>query len=328
MRHGSPFAAEFDYTLHPQQDVDPLTGADLATYVKITLDGRQMQQKVFLTHLTCATVSDGEIRFPEMHAKSGKRYYGEDLHPALKMLLYSPAAVYWLRVPSSALADNAFLQAYAKYNNLSIRNQLRGASFQASGTDSGLPFLPFGIFDQPSVMLEFLNGYPPYHFLIKRYLRETAQDPQTVMQEWCEKYTTERRADLLRAIRHDAGVEAWRSSNIGNRFSVLAVHASSVLALAAEGKTDLKSIIDMATPLPQFMLGDVFSDGFGDDTPQLVEAMSAEKPDEYLRKKVRNLVSGKSTQELAAAIPARAVLRIQVNLCSDYQAKEATTGNR
>ncbi len=317
LQSGSPFAVEFDYTIHSQHEAEPSTGADLAVVVSVTLDGQQVQRKLFLLHLASATMEKGSVSVATLLGSPGRRA-GDEIHPARKMLTISPASVYWLRVPSQALADSAYLQAHARGANLAAHNQARGISYQMRSTDAGLPFLPFSIFDHPSVMMEYLDGYPPYHFIIKRYLIETKQDPQQAITEWCEQYTSERRSELLRAFRHDAGLEAWRGSQCGNHCAVLAVHATSVLALAAQGKTDLASILEMATPLPQFLLGNVICDGFGVEDDQLVEAMTADKVNDHLASIVKAFAGGRTAAALPETIPARAVLRIQLTLNSDY----------
>lgn len=100
---------------------------------------------------------------------------------------------------------------------------------------------------------------------------------------------------------------------------VLIVHALSVLSLASEGRTDLKSIIEMSTPLPQFILGDIFSDGFGDDNPSVLESMTKNTPDEYMRSKVQTYA--KREADVDGSIPARSVMQIKVTLHSEFQSR-------
>ena len=144
-----------------------------------------------------------------------------------------------------------------------------------------------------------------------------SREPERLIEEWIEKCKMEQRANLLRSLQHDARLEAWRAGNLSTRFSVIVVHATSVLALAAEGRTDLKAIIDMSTLFPQFIIGNVISDGFGDDDPDVLESLTKRTPDEYMLSKVQTYARRRT--EIEGTIPARAIMEVRITLRTDFQ---------
>lgn len=322
LRNGNPFSIDFDYTVHSHQTMEPLTGADLAIVVSISIDGETVHRKLILVQLKRAKISNGRVCFPELHYKSGSSYYGEDIHQAQKMLLFSPASVYWLCVPSHTLTDNIFLKTYSEFHNLAQRSQHRDTGSLLLSVPTPWPSLfTFTVLEQPSVFLEFVDEYYPFYYFLKRYLRKVSQDPERVIEkwieEWSEKYKMEQRVNLLRSLQHDARLEAWRAGNLCSRFSVIVVHATSVLALAADGRTDLKTIIGMSTSLPQFILGNVISDGFGDDDQNVLESLTKKTPDEYIRSKVQTYARRKT--EIEGTIPVRAVVQVRMTLHTHFE---------
>lgn len=319
LSNSTPFSANLDYSVHPQQSMEPLTGADLAVTVNIAVDREIVQRKLVLVQLKRATIKKGEVCFPKLHYKSGKRQYGEDIHQAQKMLLFSPSSVYWLCVPSYALNDSAFLNAYSKSHNIAIRRQPEAISSFTGSTETLNQFLAFGGLNSPSVLLELIDDYPPLHYFYRHYLRKRSKNPTHIIEEWYERRMAEQKVNLLRSLKYDTKLEAWRSNNLGNRFSVVVVHALSVLSLASEGRTDLKSIIEMSTPLPQFILGDIVSDGFGDDNPSVLESMTKRAPDEYMLSKVQTYAKSKIDGD--GSIPARSVMQFNVTLHSELQSR-------
>ena len=315
LRHGDPYSADFQYTIHPQQSMEPLTGADLAVDVNITIDRQLVYRKLFLVQLKLAKITNQGLHVPELHYKSGEKFFGKDIHQAQKMLLFSPSSVYWICVPSSSIEDQAFLQKYARSCNLAQRSNRIENNTLSLAQNQWDSHWPLGMLNQPSLFFEILDELPSFHYYYRRILKELGRSPKNLIEDRLERHKAEQKANLLRSLQYDARQEAWRTGNLGSRYSVLVVHATSVLALAIKGQTDLESIIDLSTSLPDFILGGVISDGFGDDNPSVLQSMTQRKSDIYIRTKIDAFA--RERVDIDGTIPARAIMKLKLDLRTD-----------
>jgi hypothetical protein len=99
-----------------------------------------------------------------------------------------------------------------------------------------------------------------------------------------------------------------------SRTPVLVSHAESVLGWGTENVTDLKSVFVPSVSLPEFLLGDVLSDGFGDDDEELIDALLKPRPNEFLKRIASEFLRQDALQAVQDQQPTRAVVRLSVSV--------------
>ena len=134
------FSLEFDVVRHNPSAMEPLTGSDMAILVELRVDKKTVSRRIFLVQLKKAVhVSNGVVRFPELHHHSGKRWYKQPLHQAERMLFFTQCSVFWLAVPPDASADQSFFRQYNSRTNFrELSRRRRHNDVPASSASSGL----------------------------------------------------------------------------------------------------------------------------------------------------------------------------------------------
>jgi hypothetical protein len=336
LQQPGPYSLKVSFTPHPQQTLEPITGADFAVVVEVHIDRELYQRKLFLVQLkrgelTNSSRASGKkrrgkisssvsphrcITFTNLHRRSGKSVFGVDIHQAERMLFFTPAAVYWLAIPPSLNNDPEFYSKYTTRSSFSARSverprQAASATPQMSEMAGPLfPLSPIYLRDPPMVIeiWEQLLDYSSFwrHLLgprfpnWRRFLETAVQESQSARQD-----------AFVRSLRYDAAAESARSRPSNHRLSVITAHAESVLALSDQSQ-DLHTVFEYSVPLSQFVLGDVLADGFGDDDKQIIDSLSRGEPDDWLRGRIRDFAGG--DVDLGNVPPTKGVLNFTVDI--------------
>lgn len=153
-----------------------------------------------------------------------------------------------------------------------------------------------------------------YHYF---YRRMPMRISETEIKDHIEKQRQDNADQVVRALRADLAAEAWRLHGMNSRMPVLVCHAESVLALHVGKKLNLANIYEQGVSLSEFFLTEDFGEQFGDDNPELVDAIMRPKPKDYIRRIVRDFVQAEHLDVPAATFeqpPTRAVVQATVNI--------------
>lgn len=313
------YSLEVSFTPHSQQVMEPITGADFAVLVKVLVDGDPYQEKVFLVQLKCGAVVDGSAGYPDLHHYGGNRaeaLFGSKLHQAERMLFFTPASVYWLSVPTGLHEDADFYTHYARASSFSTRalergSQRSGSSDRSSTAQFPMPWFAFPMHDDPRLM-DVWEEILDHSYFWRRYWHEMFPgSPRTYLKASVEEARAIRKDAALRALRQDASAESRCSRPGSLRYSVAALHAESVLALSNSKATDLASVFGHSVSLPEFILGTVVADGFGDENEEVIQALTSERPTEFMVRRIRHL-TGRTVD--AAEPPTGGVLNAGIEI--------------
>ena len=267
----------FNCSRHNQQAFESITGADLAVVVSLDIGGLKAARRGFLVQLKRASLNPKKdsIEFAGLHHESGTKIFGQDLHQAERMLLFTDSAVFWLAVPPNAESDANFFKNYVAKTSLaasSARRTTLAAESSASSVDTSLP--PWAWF--PWVDL------PEFEFMLHRWERFLGRPLPHSAQSLVAHHRVQEGDRLLRALRADAAAEATRFHGMRSLMSVVVLNAESVLGLRSTKSTSLTEVFEHAVALPEFILGNLVADAFGDDNPELIDAISKNRPNDYI----------------------------------------------
>jgi DNA-directed RNA polymerase subunit H (RpoH/RPB5) len=305
---GGRYSLRFQIVKHSPRRMEPLTGADLAFITELQVDGRIVTRRVSLVQLKKAADSQhGAIGFPELHHKSGQRWFGKRLHQAERMLLFTQCAVFWLAVPPNPASDEAFLKRYVSRNSFAARRRQRRGEHLAGSASVAPGVWPFfGLLPDPRYYRRL------YDFLM--HFWPGPAPPEHEIRRWHEQLAEEERDRILRTLWADLALEASRLHGMRSRMPVLVTHAESVLRLGFEGSIGLNAVYRFAVSLPEFLLGEVLRDGFGDENQELIDALMQPRPGDYIKEIVRRYVAEAALPEIERQDPVRAVIRAQLSV--------------
>ena len=277
-----PFEFRIESVRHNQQKMEPLTGADLAVAITFAIDGADFARRGFLVQLKKAKLGAKKFSFAveSLHHKSGASVFGTNLHQAERMLIFTQAAVYWVAVPPNAVHDKSLMQHYLSATSLAARRKRRTESATMHAPPQGDGYLstwPILSIDHPEFD-RFLHRWEHY---VGSHSGQSIKDAAKQKQEL-------QKENILRDLRSDAAAESRRSFGMGSLLSVLAIHADSILALSNTSTTDIAQLYGHSVSLPEFFLGDVIADSFGDDNSELTEAILQNKPNDYVLDTIRS----------------------------------------
>jgi hypothetical protein len=290
---GGRYSLRFDTVRHNPQKTEPLTGADLALVVQLDVDNRTLTRRVMLVQLKKAELVNGRIRFSELHRTGGKKWFGRNLHQAERMLLFTQCAVYWLAVVPNPTADREFFKRYVSRTNLAERAQRR---FKEQLVASAGP--PDGVWP----LALWLHGFLPVSPPLKK------NTPS-----WYKLLVQEETDRALRTLWADLAVESERLHGMRSRLSVLVTHAESVLQLRPR-REELSSVYPLSVSLPEFILQEVLTEGFGDENEELIDALMTPKPADYVKRIVQEYAAVARIPGLDEADAVRAVIRAQLSV--------------
>jgi len=301
------FSLEFDVVRHNPSAMEPLTGSDMAILVELRVDKKTVSRRVFLVQLKKAVhVSNGVVRFPELHHLSGKRWYKRPLHQAERMLFFTQCSVFWLAVPPDASADQSFFRRYNSRTNFGeLSRRRRHTDVPAGSAPSGIGQYPMVPFSHPRFVKE-------WHYLFHEFFGRSVSEGQ--VRQWFEQQQQEERDRAIRMLWADLAHESQKLHGMRSRTPVLVSHAESVLGWGTENVTDLKSVFVPSVSLPEFLLGDVLSDGFGDDDEELIDALLKPRPNEFLKRIASEFLRQDALEAVQDQQPTRAVVRLSVSV--------------
>ena len=305
---GGRYSLRFEIVRHSPGRMEPLTGADLAFLTELQVDGRILTRRVSLVQLKKAVDSDhGAIHFPELHRESGRRWSRRPLHQAERMLLFTQCAVFWLAVPPTPASDQAFLNRYVSRTSLAARSRQRRGEHLAGSASVAPGVWPFfGLLPDPRYyhrLYEFLMHFWPGPAPAEHEIRR-----------WHEQLVEEERDRMLRTLWADLAMEASRLHWMRSRIPVLVTHAESVLKLSSDGSTDLNAVYPFAVSPPEFLLGEVLRDGFGDENEELIDALMPPRPGDYIKEIARRYAAEAAVPRIEEQDPVRAVIRAQLSV--------------
>lgn len=285
LEEARPYRVKFECARHHQQTMEPITGADLGVAVSVVVNGTLVSRRGLLVQLKKATIDVAKktVQFDDLHHESGKRIFGRKMHQAERMLLFTNAAVYWLAVPPGAEADDQFFQKYVQSTNFARRRDLRSSvNADSSGlaADGDSPFAPWG--SLPWVTL------PEFDYLLERWQDFIGHRFGPTTKSLLDQYRQREGERLLRSLRSDAATEPRRLYGMRSLIPILCSHAESVLALRQRKTRSLSDLCGVSVSLPEFILGDVVADGFGDDNAELVNAILTNRPNDFIRDVARS----------------------------------------
>jgi hypothetical protein len=306
LRSNGRFSLEFDLVRHNPVSMEPLTGADLAVLVELRADKKTVSRRMFLVQLKKAVhVSNGVVRFPELHHHSGKKWYKQPLHQAERMLFFTQCSVFWLAVPPTATADQSFFRQYNSRTNFRELSRRRRIDVPATSASSGFGQFPMVPFGHP-------RFFKDWDFFFHEFVGRSISQAQ--VRQWFEQSQQEERDRAVRMLWADLAHESQKLHGMRSRTPVLVSHAESVLGWGAENVTDLKSAFGPSVSLPEFLLGDVLSDGFGDDDEELIDALLKPRPNDFLKRIASEFLHPEFLEVVGDQQPTRAVVRLNVNV--------------
>lgn len=282
LKEAKPYSFEIKSVRHQSSSMEPITGADVGVVVHLSINGTTESKRVFLAQIKKATLEKDSLQFEHLHHTSGKGRYGKPLSQAARMLYFTPSAVYWLAVPPILADDRAFFQHYASTTSFGIRSQQRGLATSGSPAVGGST--------AASSLLPAVSGVPEferYSHLFHDYWHYRVHildhDRRQVEREFKEAIESATTDLLTRHLHANLLNECHRVHGMVNRLPVIVTHAEAVLSLAPEERNDLSALFQTSTSLPEFIMGDVLVDSFGDTNPELIDALTNPKPNDFVR---------------------------------------------
>lgn len=216
------------------------------------------------------------------------------------MLKFTNASVYWIAVPPEAEADQEFFKLYLDLANLAARRRLREVPSYDPTSDYQAVF--------PGAFLPLWLDYPDIDYLFHRLERWTGV-PSSQM----ASYFADSEADrLYRNLRLEAAGASRRLYGLRALVPVLVVDAESILGLYQAGqRSGLADLYPSCISLSDFLLTDVIAHGFGDEDPDLTEAILQNRPNAY----IHEVVVGALREEPPKNVPlARETITIGVSV--------------
>ena len=278
---------------HNPGAMEPLTGADLGVLATVTVNGKEVARRGFLVQLKKASVQAGKIpraSLERLHHLSGHSWWKQELHQAERMLKFTNAAVYWIAVPPGAEADQEFFKLYLESANFAARRRL-GEVLSDDPARAYQAVLP------EAWLLSGL-GHPEFDFLLHRLERWTG-----VSSSKMASYFADSEADrLYRNLRLDAAAAARRLYGLRSLVPVMAIDAESILGLYQAGKRRaLADLYPSCVSLSEFLLTHVIAHGFGDDDPDLMDALLKNRPNASIRAVAADLLREKLPENMPLA---------------------------
>ena len=222
------------------------------------------------------------------------------------MLLFTPYCVYWLAVHPEVTECKTFFRAYAKATSFQDTARARRScqSFNVipqGGFSANFPFWGdseiYWLLRHGEDIDDIIRHIPASH-------RPRFEAQRDLIK--CMRFDS-----MIRTFRADMMAETYRIYGAENHLSILAAHAESILSMAKDELTDIETIRGFSVSLPEFILGNVLADGFGDDREDLVEAIMHPRKDDCIRRVAKEHL-GMQDDECAKLNLARAVVEANV----------------
>jgi hypothetical protein len=306
------YRISFECVRHNQQKMEPITGADLGVVVTVLVNGQGHSRRGFLVQLKKGTKREGKkaasgVQFDDLHHESGAKFFGRELHQAERMLLFTSSAVYWLAVPPGADSDKKFFDKYVVSTNLATRRTRRASAAEYPNMGGEVVSPLVGRW----ALLPWMDLDPgEFDYMLRRWERFVGRPLGLSAQAMGDEHRLHEGERLIRMLRADAAAESRRLYGMKSLTPVMAAHAESVLALRPHKVRALSEVYDHAVSLPEFILGDVVADGFGDDNADFVEAILENKPNEFIWRIVRSCAP--TTDGDDQAVVAKDVVKVEI----------------
>lgn len=313
LQDGVPYSFSVDSTIHHSSKTEPLTGADIALVVDLQVDGTTVTRRLVLVQLKRSAESGRCVSFPHIHHHSGSQYFGANIHQAQRMLLFTDYSVYWLSVTPDALTDSSFASAY-------LRNAAQDTSRHSTplAVPLTLDYYRRTPYLRTQELRQLLEEMPAWddrdwarHWSMTHAPSRRQEVPQPVPSDWRRAQREWIMELLLADLKNVLLLEATSSAGLRQTLPLAVCHAETVLAHSAMNTTIAGDLLGATIPFPQFLLVDVLAKGFGDDDPDLIDAMMSPTPTDYVKRRVRDYCDIRLGAD--AGPPVRSVVRVKVD---------------
>lgn len=282
---------------------ETITGADLALILSLEVNKVVVARRLVLVQLKRAFFDNTRTKFPALHHRSGKKYYGQDFHQAQKMLFFSTTPVYWFATTSAIMEDEPSMTAYSQESNL-LRSSKTLTQTMAALEDNQSSYLgglnpilnPLAISDfsamSPSEIEEYFEDlyhyFPPFYRFLRHYSRKLKGNNLT---RYVEYVKTNIPYQFWQLLKNRLESIAFDNYGLPQRIGLFVCSAEDIYTLSHQGLRGFSDLYPRSIPFSQFILQNILCREFGDSNAKLIDAVINRDVAGYFRNRVQEIAN-------------------------------------